>query len=110
MSDRVLEFDPDNTQALLINARLLAQKGELPSAVEKAIKTMELEPENIQAGILLSRLHKGDTTQDIFLKMLNARSRMGEEEVKPIVRLLRTRSNNFFSFQPYLGTDRSRVR
>jgi len=62
------------------------------------------------SGTVLSRLHKGDTTQDVFLKMLYARSRMGEEEIKPIVRLLRTRSNNFFSFQPYLGTDQSRVR
>jgi len=62
------------------------------------------------AGAVLSRLSKGDSAQDVFLSMVKARSGVSEESVKPILRSLRTRSSNVLSFQPYLGTDRSRMR
>ncbi|MDZ7761111.1 MAG: hypothetical protein U5L00_12785 [Desulfovermiculus sp.] len=60
MSQKVLDLVPDNVQALLINARLQAEKGELQPALEQTQKTIELALDNLQARTFLSRLHMAE--------------------------------------------------
>ena len=62
------------------------------------------------SSTVLNRLHKGETLQDVFMGMVKARSKASEEAVSPVLRLLRTRTNNALSFQPNLGNEKSRIR
>jgi hypothetical protein len=53
---------------------------------------------------------EGDTYQEIILNALKQRSRLSEESLKPVMKLLRSQANSSLAFEHYLLNDLARLR
>ena len=53
---------------------------------------------------------EGDTYQEVILNALKQRSRLSEENLKPVMKTLRSQANSSLAFEQNLVSDLARLR
>jgi hypothetical protein len=53
---------------------------------------------------------EGDTYQEVILNTLRQRSRLSEESLKPVMKILRSQSNSSLAFEQNLVSNLARLR
>ncbi len=62
------------------------------------------------SSMVLKKMAQGDTYQEVILHSLTQRSQLGEDKMKGVIKLLRTRANSALNFEQNLVTDLARLR
>jgi F420-non-reducing hydrogenase small subunit len=62
------------------------------------------------AAPVLKKMAEGDTYQEVILHTLKQRSGLSEEHLKPVMKMLRSRSNSSLAFEQNLISDLARLR
>jgi F420-non-reducing hydrogenase small subunit len=59
---------------------------------------------------ILQKLEKGDSLESLLLNSLARRCRLDEEQIKPVMKIVRHRTNSMLNFYQNFASDRTRLR